>query len=68
MVKTLRETKPSMKREEWKEHMKQYQRLKDQLNKRRNTAKVIQPNLQSSAQMSDSLMLPVLNPKQSTDE
>ena len=65
MVKTLRETKPSMKREEWKEHIKQYQKLKDQLNKRRNTAKVIPP--QSSAQISDSLMLPAVT-KPSTDD
>lgn len=65
MVKTLRETKPTFKREEWKEHIKQYQKLKDKLCKRRNTARVIQP--QPSAQIGDSLMLPAVI-KQSTDE
>ena len=35
LVKAIRESKPALKREDWKEHIRQYERLKSQLNKRR---------------------------------
>jgi hypothetical protein len=37
MVKALKDARPSMKREEWKDHIRHYERLKSQLNQRRNT-------------------------------
>jgi hypothetical protein len=56
LVKAIRETKPAMKREDWKDHIKQYEKLKSQLNQRRNTNTKLNPFVGES-------LLPVLQPK-----
>ncbi len=35
LVKAIRESKPALRREDWMEHIKQYERIKSQLNRRR---------------------------------
>ncbi|TNV86371.1 hypothetical protein FGO68_gene12679 [Halteria grandinella] len=55
MVRALKDTKPSMKRDDWRDHIKQYEKLKMQLNQRRNTT------LRSHAPIDN--LLPVLQPK-----
>ena len=58
MGRAIRDTKPALRKEEWKEHIRQYERLKSQLNKRRFTAN-------TGAAATDLVMLPVLGPKMS---
>ena len=51
LVRAIRDSKPALKREDWKEHIRQYERLKSQLNKKR-------PLTKSSTGMSQVGMLP----------
>lgn len=39
LVRAIRDSKPALKRQDWQEHIKQYERLKSQLKKRRPLTK-----------------------------
>jgi len=39
LVRAIRDSKPALKREDWKEHIRQYEKLKSQLNKKRPLTK-----------------------------